>query len=302
MKKRHIYFNTSANTSQDLPWHHKRDTRKAAHPAGTAKSNRQALRRLNRLGITDIAIDPESLAPKKKRKKEMGKTLNLADCPVHSLPIEWRLAITKGRQAPDMGIDLGGSVDVDEAFGSDFDGGFDEGFDEFTYNSNDMGKAVDQSVGSPALSSAASSAKVHEDKEVFLASPSFPDGKDISNEVSTGEDITEVPIGNQHDIVEPREDTYLPSKQNVKAPVPRKATPEKIAPLPKAKSASASTAKNTSNASSKIRNNASRSKQMHLRSARASSSAPCSLCGLRRVEGFVIKSPREQTLSKKVSP
>ena len=68
--------------------------------------------------------------------------------------------------------------------------------------------------------------KVHEDKEVFLASPSFPDGKDISNEVSTGEDITEVPIGNQHDIVEPREDTYLPSKQNVKAPVPRKATPE----------------------------------------------------------------------------
>ena len=89
-----------------------------------------------------------------------------------------------------------------------------------------MGKAVDQSVGSPALSSAASSAKVHEDKEVFLASPSFPDGKDISNEVSTGEDITEVPIGNQHDIVEPREDTYLPSKQNVKAPVPRKATPE----------------------------------------------------------------------------
>ena len=123
MKKRHIYFNTSANTSQDLPWHHKRDTRKAAHPAGTAKSNRQALRRLNRLGITDIAIDPESLAPKKKRKKEMGKTLNLADCPVHSLPIEWRLAITKGRQAPDMGIDLGGSVDVDEALEVTLTGG-----------------------------------------------------------------------------------------------------------------------------------------------------------------------------------
>jgi hypothetical protein len=331
-----VSFDTSANTCQYLPRNHKRDTKKSAHPAGTAQSNRQALRKLSRSGITDISIDPISLAPLKKKKKK--KTKWAGSPPGCTLPLNWRLAITKG--APDMGIDLGASLDDGNGFGGGFDGGFDDldvGFDDVGFD--DAGEDADQNVqsssfssspfppppppppplppSSPSSSSSSSSsstaaAEVHQDEECSPASPPFliEDQTDalVGGEASRGaHDIGEYGASEASNIM-----VLLPSAQVEKVPVladsAEKATPETIAPPPKSKAAAASATTTTTIALSESRSEVPpRTTSTRIRALSTSSfrqgnrkkcRTPCSLGGLRKVKGYVFAPP----LTKASSP
>ena len=137
------------------------------------------------------------------------------------------------------------------------------------------------------LSSAPLSDAVHQDEEASLDSPSFP-VDDTANEVARGEDLAGAQKKTQHDVLlKSPKDAQLLSAQSGKVTMPPKATPERIVPQTKTKLTSA-----TKNSSMRMRP----------LSAQAASSAPCSLCGLRRVEGYVIKSSNKRRSSKKVSP